>query len=325
MAIRSGIAAQLGFAEETTWGSYVAPTRYIEVNSFAMKNNIERLESAAIRANNRVQRQDRWAASPKGITGSAEIEVVNKGMGLLFKHMLGQAAISTPSGATATRLHRHTIADLWGKGLTVQGGIPDVSGTVQPFSWLGCKVADWTLSNDVDGLLMLSLNLDGATETTAQSLGSASYATGLEMMSWAGGAITIAGSSQQISSFSLSGNNGLKTDRYAIRGDSAKKEPIPAALVELTGSMEMEFENLTQYNRFVNGTIAAVTATWTGTVIEGAFNYKVTVTLPAVRFDGETPEVGGPDVVMLPLTFKVLFDGSNEPITIDYHTTDTAS
>lgn len=325
MAIRSGIAAQLGFAAETTWGTFATPTRFLEVNSFAIKNDVQRIESAAIRANNRVLRQDRFASNPKGTSGSIELEVVSKGFGLIFKHMLGAVAITTPSGATNSRLHTHTLGDLYGLGLTIQGGIPDVAGTVQPFSWLGNKVSEWTLSNELDGILMLGLNTDGSSEVTNQSLASASYAASTELLTYAGGTITLAGSAFDVSAFSLSGNNGLKTDRYFIRGSTTKKEPIPAALVELTGSLTAEFEGLTAYNRFVNGTVASLSATWLGSTIESTFKYSVTVTLPAVRFDGETPEVGGPDVVGLSLPFKVLFDGSQEPITIAYQTTDTAS
>lgn len=325
MAIRSGIAAQLGFAAETTWGVFQTPTRFLEVNSFAVKNNVERIESAAIRASNRVLRQDRWASNAKGVSGTVELEVMSKGFGLLLKHVLGAVAITTPSGATNARLHTHTLGDQWGLGLTVQGGVPDVSGTVQPFSWLGCKVAEWTLENEVDGILMLTLGLDGATETTAQSLASASYSASMELLTYAGGVISVAGSSFDVTSFSLNGNNGLKTDRYHLRGATTKKEPVPAALVEMTGSITAEFDGLTPYNRFVNGTVASLSAVWTGSQIESGQNYSLTVTLPAVRFDGETPEVGGPDVVMQALPYKVLFDGSQEPITIAYKTTDTAS
>src|SRR5574343_15397 len=109
MAIRSGVAAQLGFAEETTWGTFSTPTRFLEVNSFAIQNQVERIESSAIRASNRVLRQDRWAANPKGVSGTLELEVMTKGFGLLLKHMLGTVAITTPSGATNTRLHTHTL------------------------------------------------------------------------------------------------------------------------------------------------------------------------------------------------------------------------
>lgn len=325
MAIRSGIAAQLGFAAETTWGTYAAPTRFLEANSFAIQNQIDRIESSAIRASNRVLRQDRWAANPKGISGTIELEVMSKGFGLLLKHMLGTVAITTPSGATTARLHTHTLGDTYGLGLTVQGGVPDVAATVQPFSWLGCKIGEWTLSNEVDGILMLGLNIDGASETTAQSLASASYASSVELLTFAGGTVTVAGSQFDVRSFSLTGNAGLKTDRYFLRGSSTKKEPIPAALVDLSGQIEAEFEGLTAYNRFVNGTVASLSATWVGSTIEGAFKYSLTVTLPAVRFDGTTPEVASADVVMLPLPFKALFDGSNEPVTIAYQTTDTAS
>lgn len=325
MSIRSGIAAQIGYAAETTYGTYATPTRFLEVNAFAVKNAIERIESNALRSTNRVLRSDRWVANPKGVAGTVEHEVQSKGFGLLFKHMLGGAAIATPSGGTNTRDQTFTLGDTYGLSLTVQAGIPDVSGTVQPFSWLGTKVASWTLTNDVDGILMLELTLDGASETTAESLAAASYPASSELLTYVGGLITIGGVAYDVTSFELTGENGLKTDRYFIRQNTAKMEPIIAAPVGLSGSIGSEFVDLTQYQRFTAGTVGAVVAKWEGSTIESSFKYTVQVTLPAVRFDGETPEVGGPDVVPATFPFRVLNDGSNEPITVLYRSTDTSA
>jgi hypothetical protein len=90
--------------------------------------------------------------------------------------------------------------------------------------------------------------------------------------------------------------------------------------------MTVEFDSLTNYNRFVNGTIAAVGAKWTAaTAIESTTFPYVEISLPDVRFDGATPAVAGPDVLSYELSFKALYDGTDEPITVDVMTADTAS
>lgn len=331
MSIRSGLAAQLGAAAETTWAVYTAPNHFYEFNDEDLKYVIERVESKGLRANNRVLRTDRYAPGQKRIEGKVSLDVATKGAGLLLKHALGTSTISTPSGATLARKHSHTLGDPYGLGLTVQVGRPDSAGTVQPFSYTGCKVNSMTLKNSVDEILSMELDLVGQDEVTSQSLAAASYpitsgAASYEYLYWTGGAITVGGSSVGVvTDFELEINNGLKSDRYFL-GGATMSEPIIAEMTEITGTLTVEFDGLTNYNRFVNNTQAALTARWTGTTaIESTTYSYLDINIPKVRFDGDTPNVKGPDVITHDLKFKALYDGSTGPITIDYLTSDTAS
>jgi hypothetical protein len=146
MAIRSGLAAQLGLAESSTFGTYQTPTRFLEFNEESLEYQIERVESPGLRAGNRVLRTDRYAPGQKRVEGSITLEPATKGFGLVLKHALGATSITTPSGATNARLHAHTLGDIYGTSLTVQVGRPDVSGTVQPFTYLGCRVDTLSLT-----------------------------------------------------------------------------------------------------------------------------------------------------------------------------------
>jgi hypothetical protein len=326
MAIRSGLASQLGMVAESTYGTAVTVTRFLEMVTEGLKLNIERVESKALRAGNRVLRTDRWAPNKKGAEGDLELEVASKGFGLLFKHMLGAVNITTPGGATLARLHTHTVADLYGSSLTVQIGRPGTGGTVIPFTYDGCKVTGWELTSDLDDVLMLKVTLDAHDEAvTTPALASASYAASDELLYFSGGAVTIGGVAYDLTKFSLTGNNGLKTDRTFIRSDTRKKEPVAAEMAEFTGEMEMEFADATAYSLFTAGTVSEIEATWTGSIIEAALAYSVTVTIPNARYDGDTPNVGGPDVVPQTIPFKALYNGTDSPVTIAYQTTDTAS
>lgn len=324
MAIPSGLDAQVGFGEEQTYGTYEAPDRFLEFVSEGLALTIERIESSALRVGSRVQRSTRWEPNRKGAAGDVSFEVANKGFGLLFKHMLGAAATSQPddSGSPNTYLHTFTLGNLDDSSLTVQVGKPDVGGTVRPFSYLGCKVASWELSCDVDGLLMLNLSFDGQDEDLSESLESASFPSDDEVYSFTSAVLELGGEEVHVNSFSISGDNGLATDRYFLRGNSLKKEQLQAGILELTGSLEAEFEDLDLYNKFVNGTVGALTATFTGSLIEDTFSNQLTVTLPAVRVEGETPTVGGPEILTQSLEFKVLDNTSDEPITLTYQTED---
>jgi hypothetical protein len=332
MAIRSGLAAQLGLAESSTFGTYQVPTRFVEFVEESLEYQIERVESPGLRANNRVLRTDRYAPGQKRVEGSITLEPATKGFGLVLKHALGSASITTPSGATNARLHAHTLGDIFGTSLTVQVGRPDSSGTVQPFSFLGCRADTLSFTSSVDEVLQCEFGLVGQDMTTAEALATATYPTtgsaaSYEQFYWTQGVISLAGSAVAVvTDFEMEINNNLKSDRYFL-GGATMSEPILAGMTEITGTITVEFLNLTAYNRFVNNTQVAINAKWTAaTAIESTTFPYVEIDIPKARFDGPAdPAVGGPDVLTQELPFKVLNDGTNAPVTINYMTSDTTS
>jgi hypothetical protein len=324
---RSGLYSQFGMVAESTVGTYATPTRFLEFNTEGLQLTIDRIESQALRSGQRFQRAGRWIPGKHQIAGPVTFEVQDRGFGLLLAHCFGGGtwSMSTPSGGTNTRDITITAGTAYGRALTVQIGKPDVAGTVNPYSYLGCKVTEASLSSEVDGHLMLEPSFVGMAEVTTQSLATASYPATQLPLSWVGGTFSIAGAALDVKSFSVNHNQGLFTDRYFQRstGGSLMKEPIEAAIAEVTGSFTTEFESLTQYNRYVNGTEASLAGTWQGTTIEGSFVYQLSIGMSAVRYDGETPTVGGPDILQLTMPFKALASGTLSPYTMVYRTTDT--
>ena len=327
--VAGGLNSQLGVAEEATVGTAVTPARFYEFGNESLNLSIERIEYMGLRPTRRVLGTSNWVEGRRGVEGDVEVPVMNKGMALLFKHALGAVTTTTPVGGTTARDHKCTVGALDGKGLTVQVGRTDMTGTTRAFTYAGCKVTEWELAGSTDSQLMLKLSLDGMSETTATALAAASYPTGLAPFSYLTGALTVGGSAFDVTEFSLTGNNSLATDRYMIRATTpgSKKEQLEGAGVrEYGGSLSAEFSDLTAYNRFVNGTVGALTITYTGAIIEAAIAYKVAVNLPAVRFDGETPSVSGPELLAQPLPFKVLDDNSVDgPVVVTITNTDTAA
>ena len=324
MAIRSGISTQLGIAQETTWGTYVAPDHWYEFANEGLKQTIDRLESKGLRSNNRVLRTDRWAAGKVAPAGPIEFEVLNKSFGLLFKHMLGAAAIvADGTGWKQT----FTFGDPYGLGLSVQVGRTDVSGTVQPYTYTGCKIDQWELSNSVDNILNLKATLEAQNEATATALASASYPATAELFYFTQGSITLAGSAFDVTQWSVQDTIGHKKDRYFISATNPtlRREPIINAFSQPQGSLTAEFTDLTAYNRFINGTVATVVLTYaTTTTYDTGKTFRCIITLQSCRFDGETPNVSSADVNMISLPFKVLYNGVDSPIKVEYFSSDTA-
>lgn len=321
MAGRSGIDTQVGIAEETTYGTLVAPARFLEFTAESLKAAIDRNESKGKRAAQRVIRSDHWKAGKRQGGGGLEFEIGNKGLGLLLtKHLLGSV---TTTADGAGKKHSGSVADLFGKSLTIQIGRPDVSGVVQPFSYLGCKIDEWEISNNVDGFATLKLSkIDARDEDSTTGLTSATAPAADEILHWSGAVITLGGSAFDVFDFSVKGSNKLKSDRFYMKGSNLKKEPIEKAMRDYTGSFSADFDGLTAYQRFLNGTHAAITATWTAvSTYDVAKPYKLVITIPSARFDGETPNSDGEDTLRQSLPFKA-HDAGAGAITIDYYTSD---
>lgn len=326
MAIRSGLAAQVGIGDETTYGTVATPTRFIEFESESMKLNVDYAEAPGLRATNRMQRTDRVRTNKQGATGDLSFVVQSKGMGLFLKHAVGKAGvITTSAGGTNSKDHTYTLGDPYGLSYTFQKGVPDVSGTVQPFSYLGTKTVSWELSNSADGFLMWKQSMFAQDETTATALASASYPSGtVEDLFYSDGALNVASGAVSVTDVTISGATPLKTDRRFLRSSVLVKEPILSGLTEVTGSFTMEFESLTQYQRFTGNTLGQLDVTWTApTAIEAAIYPKLTVTIPNVQFRGDTPTVSSAGIVTLSCPFKALYSGSGEPLTILYTSADT--
>lgn len=306
MALKSGMNSSLGLVAESVYGTYIAPTRWIPHVKAPLDHMIDRLESEGIMAGRRVLDADQWSAGNIGVKLPLELELYDRSIGLLFTHMFGSVVTSGVGPFT----HTFTPGDLTGKSLTMQIGTPNTNdGTVHPFSLLGCKIDEWELGLEAGKTATLGVDVVAKSVTTAQSLAAVSYATGIGIgMTFVGASVTLAGSAYKTEKMTLKGNNGLNTDRRFI-GDQTIDEPLEAKLREYTGTISSELFDLTAYNRFVNGTTAALIFA----LAKGTATATATMN---VRFDGDAPKVDGRDIVKNELPFKSIGDTDAAAITM---------
>lgn len=324
MTLKTGLAAQFGIKAQTDYDTPATVDRFYEFESEAIDTDVGIIRMSQLGAG-RFLRSDRRKAYIRGARGQATFVVMNKGFGLLLEHCIGQ---NTVTGAGADKTHT-IIPDanaLQGKSLTVQVGRPDIAGTVQPFTFQGCKITDWELKCAVDEALKLSATFDAKTVVTNTGLASATYPTTMEPFIFTEGALTINGTTTFVKSATIRGANALATERRGLT--NTKKEPLANGIAAITGSLECEFEDLTKYSAWVAGTVVAnlvLTFTSATVIPTTAVPFSLTVTIPAIAYNGKNPTVGGPDVVMQPMEFEALNNGSDPVISLVMKTSDTAS
>lgn len=294
MGLRSGMLAQVGLKTESTWGTAVTVDRFTPLVSESVTEEIERMESEGIVPGARVLRSAQWAAGNVEISGDVGFELYQQGVGLWFRHMFG--AVSTTGAGPYT--HTFTPGDLTDDSFTLQIGKPDVSGTVQPFTYAGCSITEWELAAKAGELVTLGVSIVGKSLATGTALATASFGTGSGTpFTFVHSSVTVGGSAANVKEITLKGTNGLADDRRFI-GSSAIAQPLEEELREYSGELVLEFESLTQMNYFRNATENALVL-----AISAGASASVTITTN-VRWDGSTPEVDGRGIVELKAPFK---------------------
>lgn len=320
MSLSTGLDAQVGIAQETAWGTYTAPTLFVMFTSEDVKRSAERVEAEGIRPGALVAHEDDWEEGRVGAEGPLEFEWPDRGMSMIGKAMLGKVTHSQPdpSGAPTVWQHVCEVFPLDGQGLTFQVGRPDNSGTVKAWSYVGGKVLEWEISNEVDGLVVASLTFDFQNEDRTRPLAAKSFAANLRKLAWVGGVVTLDGTEAKATDVKFSGKNPLRPDRFFIQsGAELKDEQLEGdGLREYEGSVTMEYSPAAEaiYDKFVSGAPVAVAAEWQGRTISGTHKYGLKVEAGVCRVEGETPTVGGAEAIESAIPFVVKSNGTDSAI-----------
>lgn len=317
---------QFGVVDESTYGTPVTVTRFYEtVGVPDIELDVGMSQSEALRTGSETIGASKFVPYRRGAGGSVLMDVPTKGWGWWLKHMLG--AVATVGPTDANYVHTGTVGSLLGDFFTAQvGKVFHPAGTVQPHTYHGGKVNAWELSCDVEGLLQAMFEMDFEDEDTSTGLASASYPSAATVFAWAGGAITIAGSSVELKNFKIRGENNFDVDRRLLRGSALKKEPTER---RRTYSWEAtaEFTDLTQYNRYVSATAAGrhaqIIATFDGPIAHGGSTLpQIVVTIPSARFDKVKPQASGDEPMEQALSGIATDDYTNSQVTVSYRSTD---
>lgn len=322
---------QLGVKDEVTHNTPVTVDRFFEFESESITDSFGRTAGDPLRVGSYFERSDRWTGFYEGASGTIEMAMLSKGFGWWGKHLLGSSATTGPA-ETTVYTHTATQGPLVGDSFTCQITRPfNPSGTAQAFTYAGGKVTSWTISNDVDGNLMLSVDCDFASCATATATATASYPAGIvEPLTWAGGVVTIGGAATDITSFEVAVDNGLKTDSRYIRANTAKKEQVGDGKTG-TFSFEADFDALTQRTRALAATTGAGQAqligTWSAPTLLGSTLFpKVVVTVDLGRFDTwEATNAGRGEAIMQSISGKIQYDGTDSGVTIAVSNGDTTA
>lgn len=329
MAVGSGIGASVGVSAETTYGTYVAPARFVEARSFSVKK-VQNVQSLTGVAAGRAAPVDE-VVTTTAATANIQADVTRKGWGLFLAQLTGSSTAPVIQAATAAYLQTHALTDNFGKSLTVQAGLPNTAGTVLPMTALGCKTVSAEFSCGVDEMLQANLEFDGRSFTEGQTLAAPSY-TAANMpfhfgeMSLKLGAFGAEAVVQGVRKVTVNVARGQDVGRFYGGNLGLKSEPIWNEMAMVTGSVEIDLVNKADFlDRYTGHTSTSLVWEFVGpTAIASTYFPTFRISCPKVYFNGDIPEVGGPDVLKTTIPFTAFLDVTNGLATATYMSTDTA-
>lgn len=356
--VGSGLATQVVVKDEATYG--VAPALTSGVDSFEIKSETLELKKTTVTgeglAAGRVYlRTRRRVVTNYDVTGDLSMDLPTRNLGFWLRYMVGDFT-ETPAEIGTTGIYSTVFqpkSGMQGHSFCIQKGVPTVdTATVEPFTYVGCKLASWQLGASVGALASFSLSIDGRNELAGAGNGDplngsvpalATFATptsGLgtsvfhfrEATLFTGGTPTmtsgvcsLAGETAgtNIKDVSLGQSYSYDTSRIFIGSAGYKSEQIENGYRGITGSMTMEWLSAeAAYNAFAEDTTTSLQLTFTGATVSTS-NYLVSVIIPNIKFEGESPKVSGPAVVTQAVSFTGLDDETTTPIQVTYQSEDS--
>ena len=355
MTLRSGLAGQWCSVEEVTYG--VAPSLtsspFILADSDTLKLKKVTKEGAGIYAGALVASAARRVVTEYSAGGGLPMDLPQRGMNKWLYRMMGSygqtPAALTEDASTSAYSATHALGPLEGHTFTLQAGRPTVDGTVEAATYVGCKITEWEIAASMGEVAKLTLTIEARNELMgswkdplngsvpslltfaappdgifhwAESAvyygGTPSTTSGVTTVSGA----TLAGNVKGPCSFKLT--RGLDLERFAPDVAPFRNEPVGNALVQPSGSMVVEWLSAETYlAAYQNDTATCIEHRFTGPAIGSGSDFsELSILVPNVRLDGDSPSVAGTEVLTQTVPWVGLDDRTNNVVQALYWTLD---
>lgn len=328
MALVSGLAASVGFKDETVFGTYVAPTKFIEFNDESLKLEQDFHESAGLKAGVIFPRIARATSKRRMVTGDLTFEAADRGLGLLYAQIFGNTPTPVQIGVTGAYRSIFNFGDQRGKSLSMQVLRPRTDNTTPvPYSYTGCKVTGFEFSCSDNEAATWKLSVDGRTESTQTST-APTYVAGTGVFLHAdsnqfqvnlnSGAPTLVSSQITLAtpedvapivrSVSIKGGIGMANERFGLGNSGLKSEQLENAFGDIMVELEMEHSTaqtaVQWYAAFVAANNVSMTLRFQRSDAGGSNPFELKFAFPALRILDANPAVNGPDLVSQKVTLK---------------------
>lgn len=316
---KMGWQSAIGVAKETTFGTFVTSTAFIEFSSESLKMEREEILIEAINTSRDITKR-LVGNETVGGTIEAPLNVASDALVLIMKQAMGGTLSSAAVSGGSSYLHTlytgdmednkdsATAADFKSLSIAVRRGDADA------FNYYGCRVSQLTISGEVGSPINISAEIVGKGMSISATIPAVSLSdvlpvnfTGITIQT--GDSITNV-SAECFTSFEFVLNNNIDTDQRCL--GSRQVAQLPPLKRNVTLTLNQRFDTTTAFNRFFSNTITAIKVTCDAeqTITTGATTYSMIINLPKCYLNSTQPEVGGADVLTQELMFTALYSSN---------------
>lgn len=260
--------------------------------------------------------------SARGGTVPLVFDLLSKSHSMVLSSA-GSVAITTPSGATDTRLHTVTPSDSVLDPRTIHRA--PFGDALDEQDFLGCLLTDLGFSVSPKGNVQVTANYDFKSFDSTASTVTPTYPSSPYVFRDTDVTTTLGGTDicQRAIDFTIPTGAKIDLDRICPDG---RARPVVTDRIRPTGTLSFDYGDESYIDDWIAGTSRALVFSIDGVAdgIETDFAFSCTVTFAAVKFTGSDLNMAIADKTEQPLAWQA-FDNGTDPIwKIEYQTTDTA-
>jgi hypothetical protein len=328
-----GLGSQFGLAKESSYATVVTPNRFFEFDSESLALDPTYFEPVGLRSGRIFQPSSRMRKTTRQAGGGVPMDLPSRNFGAILDFLHGLTVTPVQQGATTAYQQVHAIGTSQpNKSATLQFNKPTSQAVDTPFTYPGSILTSAAFSIDAGGSVKTTLTWDAQDELSPYStpagpaLAAASYVAGSAVFdSTQVAAITLNGVQVATAqSLNFTWTQPYKTDRFFLGTTGTKAKPIPNGLPTIEGNIAAEWYDASAYQLFLSGAIVGVVFDFQGAIIASTFKEQAKFDMPAIQVRGDSPTVGGPDVLDQAIPFKIGDNASAAPLTVTYMSTETA-
>lgn len=326
-----------GYAIVATESTYdTAPAsgwREVGISGDAHQSRQDVLAPNLIRRNASAPRVSDQRVINKGATGTLSTLGFSNGLGILFAASVADSSSGVVSGGTLAYEQVFEFgAEAPAGSISTEFYRDRRSGTLDAFTYTGGKVTQVQFTQSLDGHLAIVFSMDYGSVERQSSDPSRTVTTVTPdfTYAWPDATISLApvgdtAVDECVSSFDLTLPNALDVEDWCIKRGTGRHEPTRNATPAPTGTINWRYQAPTYFDAFLAGEVFELTANWQAPdVIEDTTYPSLTITVPAIRFTGEDPQIAADGPTTQNLPFAVLDNGTDPAATLTIVTSDTA-
>lgn len=304
-----GYGSAIGVAEESTFGTFVTATAFIEFNSESLKQNREESKLPSI---NTTRSYKKRLIMNETVEGSIEFDADpnSDAQAYIIKQAMGGTVTSDSITAAGGYTHTFYTGDMESnqstsgaadaKSLSISVRRGDTSTSSNVFAYSGVRVNTLSIKGEVGTPVIITAEIMGKTMSITGTLPTVSLSDQLPLnftgVTIKTGATITTVSTEYFTGFEFTLNNNMNTDVRSLGSRTVDKLPPQMRDVALT--LSQRFDTTTAYDRFIGNTMTAIEIECTGATIGAvATSYALIIKIPAGYYNSNMPEVGGADVL----------------------------